>query len=137
MNRYFLVFIGSMLGIVSLAISQSHFKVAKSFHISSSGGWVYLALNGNKLYVSHGTQVNILDKTAGDSLAVIENTPRVHGIAFVPALECYTSNGRTNNLTIFDLKTDKALGQIAISQNPDAILYDNFSQKIYTCNGRS
>lgn len=124
---------------VAPAFSQNnHYRISKTFHIASSGGWDYLAINGNKLYVSHGGQVNILDKNTGDSLGVIENTTGVHGIAFVPELnKGYTSNGRLNNVTVFDLKTDKVLGQIATGQNPDAIMYDNFSKKIITCNGRS
>src|SRR3954447_15226182 len=111
----------------------SHFKISKTFHIASAGGWDYLAVYNNKLYVSHGTQVNILDKNSGDSLGVIENTTGVHGIAFVPALnKGYTSNGRLDNLSVFDLKTDKVLGQLATGQNPDAILYDAFSKNIFT-----
>ncbi|MCW3109016.1 MAG: YncE family protein [Segetibacter sp.] len=132
-------FVISICAIVVPANSQSsHYKISKTFHIASAGGWDYLAVNGDKLYVSHGGQVNILDKKTGDSLGVIENTTGVHGIAFVPALnKGYTSNGRLNNVTVFDLKTDKVLGQIPTGQNPDAIMYDNYSKKIITCNGRS
>jgi YVTN family beta-propeller protein len=138
MNKNSLAFIVGLCSIVSPATSQSHFKVAGTFHITSDGGWDYLSINGNKLYVSHGTQVNILDKTSGDSVGVIENTTGVHGIAFVPGVnKGYASNGRTNNVTVFDLKTDKVLGQIATGQNPDAIMYDNYSKRIITCNGRS
>ncbi len=117
---------------------KSLYKVSKTFHIASSGGWDYISVNANKVYVSHGTQVNILDKKTGDSVGVIENTTGVHGIAFVPSLnKGFTSNGRLNNVTVFDLKTDKVLGQIATGQNPDAIFYDNYSKKIITCNGKS
>lgn len=121
------------------AISQKNtYKIVKTFHIASAGGWDYLAVNGDKLYVSHGTQVNILDKNNGDSIGVIENTTGVHGIAFIPSLnKGFTSNGRLNNVTVFDLATNKVLSQIPTGTNPDAILYDNFSKRIITCNGRS
>ncbi len=115
------------------------YGIIKTFHIASAGGWDYLAADpgSNKLYVSHGTQVNILDKTSGDSLGVIENTTGVHGIAFNDALgKGYTSNGRLNNVTVFDLKTFKPLSQIVTGENPDAIMYDPFSKTIITCNGR-
>src|SRR6478735_8616765 len=85
-------------GIISKAQPEK-IHLLKIFHISSAGGWDYLAVqpNSNKLYVSHGTQVNILDKTTGDSLGVILNTTGVHGIAFIPSLnKGYTSNGRLN-----------------------------------------
>ncbi|MEI8280358.1 MAG: YncE family protein [Bacteroidota bacterium] len=119
---------------------KSGYKLSNTFHIQSAGGWDYLAANPatHKLYVSHGTQVNILDQKTGDSLGVILNTPGVHGIAFVDAVKKgYISNGRSNNLTVFDYTTDQVTTQIATGQNPDAIMYDAFSKMIYVCNGRS
>ncbi len=122
------------------AQTSSGFHVANIFHIASSGGWDYIAVgpDNNRLYVSHGTQVNVLDATSGDSIGVIPNTTGVHGIAFVPSLgKGYTSNGRLNNISVFDLKSNQVLGQIAAGTNPDAIMYDDFSKLIITCNGRS
>lgn len=117
---------------------KSGYHLADSFHIASTGGWDYIAVNKNKLYVSHGTQVNILDKANGDSLGVIPNTTGVHGIAFDNELnKGYTSNGRLNNVTVFDLATNKILTQISTGLNPDAIFYDDYSKRIITCNGRS
>jgi len=119
---------------------SSGYHVAQTFHIASSGGWDYISVGpgNNRLYVSHGMQVNVLNETTGDSVGVIPNTGGVHGIAFVPSLgKGYTSNGRLNNITVFDLKTNNVLGQIATGQNPDAIMYDEFSKMIITCNGRS
>jgi len=115
------------------------YAVSRTFRIGSPGGWDYIAVGPNgKLYVSHGAQVNILDAKTGDSVGVIPNTTGVHGIAFVESLgKGYTSNGRLNNVTVFDLKTAAVLGQIATGQNPDAIMYDPFSKTIITCNGRS
>jgi YVTN family beta-propeller protein len=123
--------------LIAAAQKTSGYKVTKTFHVASLGGWDYPAVNANsnKLYLSHGGQVNILDKTKGDSLGVILNTTGVHGVAFVEALgKGYTSNGRLNNVTVFDLKTDKILGQVATGKNPDWIMYDEFSKKIITSN---
>ena len=111
-----------------------------TYHISGTGGWDYLAVQpySNKLYVSHGGQVNVVDKATGDSLGTITNTTGVHGIAFVPALQKgYTSNGKLNNITVFDLVTFKTLSQIATGENPDAIFYDEFSKLLITCNGKT
>ncbi|MDP4263439.1 MAG: YncE family protein [Bacteroidota bacterium] len=122
------------------AQNSKPFRILKTFHIASSGGWDYISVGpgNNRLYVSHGTQVNILDKTTGDSVGVIENTTGVHGIAFDKANgKGFTSNGRLNNVTEFDLKTNAVITQIATGENPDAILYDPFSKMVITCNGRS
>ena len=120
------------------AQDYASYKVVSTFHIASAGGWDYLAVHGNKLYVSHGTQVNILDKNTGDSLGVIPNTTGVHGIAFDDAInKGFTSNGRLNNVTVFDLKTDEITAQFAAGKNPDAIIYEPFTKTIITCNGGS
>ncbi len=120
-----------------LSQSSSGYHVAKTFHLASPGGWDYPAADpgSNKLYLSHATQVNILDKETGDSLGIISNTTGVHGIAFVHSLgKGYTSNGRLNNVTVFDLGTGKVLKQIATGKNPDWIFYEGFSKKIITSN---
>ena len=124
---------------IACCFSQQHeYKVVKVYHIASSGGWDYIAVNNGKLYVSHGTQVNILNEETGDSIGYIPNTTGVHGIAFDKELnKGYTSNGRINNVTVFDLKTNETRGEIATGQNPDAIMYEPFSGMIITCNGRS
>jgi YVTN family beta-propeller protein len=122
------------------AAQNAGYSVLKTFHIASPGGWDYITVdpNSNRLYVSHGTQVNILDKKTGDSLGVIPGTTGVHGIALVTSLgKGFTSNGKLNTVTVFDLKTAQVLSQISTGQNPDAIFYDDFSKKVITCNGRS
>lgn len=126
--------------VASAATAQSSgYALSKTFKIGSPGGWDYIAVGpDHKVYVSHGTQVNILDEKTGDSIGVIPNTTGVHGIAFDEARgKGYTSNGRLNNVTVFDLKTFAVQGQIATGQNPDAIMYEPFSKTIITCNGRS
>src|SRR5258705_4165896 len=120
--------------------AQKDLHILKTFHIQSPGGWDYIAVGpgNNRLYVSHGTQVNILDKTTGDSIGVIENTTGVHGIAFDKSQnKGFTSNGRLNTVTVFDLNTNAVITQIPTGANPDAIMYEPFTKKIITCNGRS
>jgi YVTN family beta-propeller protein len=114
------------------------FNINKTFHIASDGHWDYIAVgpDNNRLYVSHETQVNILNETTGDSVGVVKNTTGVHGIAFDAALnKGFTSNGKINTITVFELTTDSTLAQIATGNNPDAIMYEPFSKKIIVCNG--
>src|SRR5580704_1144007 len=81
-HRLVLLAFAGLLG--NLASAQtSGFHVTKTFKIGSPGGWDYIAAGPDqKIYVSHGTQVNILDAKTGDSVGVIPNTTGVHGIAF-------------------------------------------------------
>ncbi len=138
MQLKILSFLTGILFCGSVFCQNTSFKVVKTYPIKSSGGWDYIAVNDNKIYVSHGTQVNILDENSGDSIGIIPGTTGVHGIAFDNALhKGYTSNGRLNNVFVFDLSSNKILKEIPTGENPDAISYEPFSKKIITCNGRS
>ena len=141
MTKYnFLLTLTFFLLFAELNAQTTVLHFSKSFPISGTGGWDYLAVSPvkNWLYVSHGTQVNIVDKTTGDSVGVLENTTGVHGIAFdVANKKGFTSNGRLNTVTVFDINNNAILAQIAVGQNPDAIMYEPFTKKIITCNGRS
>lgn len=129
-----------LLGLPFLSFSQTNnqFAIKQNFSIKSSGGWDYLTVYKNNLYVSHGTQVNVLNKETGDSVGVIENTTGVHGIAFDPQQNIgFTSNGKLNNVFAFHPATNDIIATIPTGENPDAIMYEPFSKKIITCNGRS
>ncbi len=130
----------ALLCISAKLFAQNSMHVADTFHIKSTDWWDYIFVDtaSNKLFVSHGTQVNVLDKNTGDSLGVIPGTIGVHGIALVHSLnKGFTSNGRLNNVFVFDLNTFQITDSIATGKNPDAIFYDDYSKKIITCNGGS
>lgn len=128
----------SLLFASLVSCAQKGYNIVKTYHIASPGGWDYIAVNDGKLYVSHGTQVNILNEANGDSVSFLPNTAGVHGIAFDSELgRGYTSNGRSNNVTVFDLKTNAVIAQVATGENPDAIMYEPHTKTIITCNGRS
>lgn len=137
MREYLTIFFIA-ISLIAFGQEKHDFHVVKTYHIASPGGWDYIAVNNGRLYVSHGTQVNILNEETGDSIGYIPNTTGVHGIAFDNEHgKGYTSNGRLDNVTVFDLKTNQVMAQIATGQNPDAIMYEPFTKMIITCNGRS
>jgi len=123
------------------AYSQSNqtYHIAKIFHIKSGGGYDYTTVDSasDRLYLSHGSQVIILNKNSGDSIGVIKSEKDVHGIALVHALgKGYISNGSQDNVLVFDLKSNKILAQVPTGKFADGIFYDPFSNKVITCNGR-
>lgn len=120
--------------------AQSNYHIIKTFHIKSGGGYDYTTVDtaSNRLYVSHGTQVNVLDKVTGDSIGVIKTDKDVHGIALMHALgKGYITNGGANSVAVFDLKTFQVIAHVPTGQFADGILYDDFSKKVISCNGRS
>jgi YVTN family beta-propeller protein len=138
-----LVIIGAAIfSLMEISYTQDKldYHVIRSFKIGGKGGWDYIAINKgmNRIYISHDMLVFILDETSGDSIGVIPNTRGVHGIAFAtPFGKGYTSNGRANTATVFDLKTNQTLKEIKTGENPDAIMFDAFSKTVFICNGRS
>ena len=127
-----------LTGIVC-AQQSTAYRITNTFHIQSGGGYDYTTVDSasNRLYLSHGTQVNVIDKVTGNSIGVIRTDKDVHGIALVHALgKGYITNGGANSALVFDLNTFKVLGHVPTGQFADGILYDDFSGKVITCNGR-
>jgi DNA-binding beta-propeller fold protein YncE len=127
---------------VHFAVSQikTGYQIISVFHILSAGGYDYTTVDSasNRLYLSHGSQVNILDKKTGDSIGVVKTEKDVHGIALIQSLaKGYISNGTLNSVLVFDLKTDSVLGHIPTGKFADGIFYDSYSNKVITCNGMS
>jgi YVTN family beta-propeller protein len=121
--------------------AQSHYKIADKISIPGEGGWDYIAVddNANRLYVSHSTTVQVVDLNTNKVIGAIPDTKGVHGIAIAADLnKGFISDGRDTAVTVFDLKTMATLAKVKVTgQNPDAICYDPFSQRVFTFNGRS
>lgn len=115
--------------------------VLQRWKIGGEGSWDYLTFDPSTkhLFVSRGTRVDVLDTGSGKPLGSIRNTQGVHGIALARELNRgYTSNGRANTVTMFDLRTLKTLQEAKVSgRNPDSILYDPVSKNLFTFNGAS
>ncbi|HWB82968.1 MAG TPA: YncE family protein [Bryobacteraceae bacterium] len=131
------------LGLVLLAtaaLAAEGYHVVGKIHIGGPGGWDYLAMDtsSHRLFVSNSTRVVVVDVDAGKVVGEIPDTQGVHGIAFAPSLNRgFTSNGRANTVTIFDLKTLQKIGEAKAGTNPDAIAYEPKTQRVFTFNGRS
>jgi len=120
---------------------KSEHKLSKTIQLTNDGGWDYLSVDevNQKLFVSHSSQVNVVDLKTGEQIAVIPETNGVHGIAIANDLnKAFISCGKDSSVSVVDLNTFKLIAKITgTGKNPDAILYDQFSKKVFTFNGRS
>jgi YVTN family beta-propeller protein len=125
----------------SVKAAPTQYQVKQKYVLGGEGGWDYLTFDpaGKRLFISRGTHVMVVDPYKGSVVGDIPDTPGVHGIALAQDLgKGFTSNGRENSVTVFDLKTLKQTDKIKIDgENPDAILYDPSSKRVFTFNGRS
>lgn len=116
------------------------YSVIKKIPVAGSGSWDYLTVDeaDRRLYVSHGTQVEVLDIDSLTVVGNIPNTPGVHGIAIAHKLgRGFVSNGKVSTVTIFDLKTLKPIADVPTGQKPDAIIYDPATSRVFAFNGGS
>jgi YVTN family beta-propeller protein len=128
--------------LILLAVSTANggYGITKRIPIPGEGSWDYLTVDegARRLYVSHGTQVEVLDIDAGTIAGKIANTPGVHGIALAPELgRGFVSNGQASTVTIFDLKTLQEIAQVPTGKKPDAIIYDPATSRVFAFNGGS
>jgi YVTN family beta-propeller protein len=118
-----------------------HYAVQQHWDLGPATRWDYLAVDPQhkRLFVTRGDHVQVLDAATGKPVGEIPNTAGVHGVAFAPDLKLgFTSNGRANSVTVFDLDTLQVKEVLPVSgTNPDAILYDAATRKLYTFNGKS
>ena len=139
-SRLLLLSIALLIAVTFNALdlrAQSGFHLIKKTIIGGEGGWDYLMVDSQnrRLYVSHGTQVEVLNADTHERIGVIPNLQGVHGIVVVPkAGRGITSNGRSNTVTIFDLKTLAPIVELPTGKNPDALLYDHFSDRVFVFN---
>jgi DNA-binding beta-propeller fold protein YncE len=117
------------------------YHVVNTYKLGGEGRWDYLIVDSEarRVYISRSTHVMVMDADNGKLLGDIPDTDGVHGVALVPELKRgFTSDGRSSEVTIFDLKTLKTLGSVKVTgQNPDAIVYDPASKRVFTFNARS
>lgn len=119
--------------------TSGEYKVVKTIPVEGNGGWDYLTVDKptQRLFISHGNCVDVLDLKTEKLIGQIPNTTGVHGIACVTALnKGFITAGRLDSVIVFDLTTLKVTDKIITGKNPDAILYDAFSNRIFTFNGR-
>jgi len=139
MRKLFLLAV--LLVTVSAIAAGTGYHILKEIKVGGEGGWDYLTMDSaaRRLYVSHTNKVNVIDPDTGKVVGEIPDTQGVHGIAIASALNRgFTSNGRGNNVTIFDLKTLKPIGTpVKTGENPDSIRFEPNSGRVFTFNGRS
>ena len=117
--------------------SGTNYKVTGRYPIPGNGQSDYVTLDGatRRIYVSHGTQVEVLDADSGKIIGTITDTPGVHGIALAPSFKHgFTSNGRENKVSMFDPTTLQLIKKIDVGKGPDGIYFDPGSKRIFTNN---
>jgi YVTN family beta-propeller protein len=131
----------SVLLILTGTASAQNYKLIRRIPVGGEGGWDYLRVDpeAQRIYVARGDHMMIVDEVSGKVLGDLPNTKGIHGTAIADTLgKGYTSNGQAASVTVFDLKTFKPITEIKTTgDNPDSIIYDPTTKRVFTFNGRS
>jgi YVTN family beta-propeller protein len=130
--------IGLAVAAVCLAAEAPGFKVTKKYPVPGGGSFDYILFDdsSNRLYVSHGTEVDVLDADSGKLLGKVADTPGVHGVAIVPNLHRgFVTNGGDATISVFDTNTFKTIKKIPVGKDPDFVFYDPQTKRVLVCHG--
>jgi len=122
------------------AIAQKPFHVQSKWTIGGEGGWDYLATDAgaHRLYVTHGTRVEVLDTNSGKLIGSIQDLQGIHGVAFDDAGKYgYISDGRAGAVVVFDRADLQKVTSIPVGTNPDGIVFEPVTKTVWAFNGRS
>jgi YVTN family beta-propeller protein len=145
LNRLAVCLAVLLLGSLALATPpEGGYHLLKKYELGAAPGgkeyWDYITFDAStrRLYISHNTEVKIVDADSGAIIGNIADLKRVHGIALVPDLgRGFISDGGADEIVVFDSKTLKVTAHIKTGGNPDCILYEPTSKHIFTMNGKS
>ena len=124
----------------TLPSASAGFQLTGEFAIGGEGGWDYCIADrdAHRLYVPRSDRVMVLDSATGKVLGTVPGTPGVHGVALAKRLRRgFTSNGADGSVSIFDLDSLAILGKVPAGNNPDAIIYDSASKRVFAFSGKS
>jgi DNA-binding beta-propeller fold protein YncE len=123
-----------------LAARSSEYQVTKKIPLPGPGGWDYLTVDesARRLYVSHATQVVVVDADSLEIVGTIPGLAGAHGIALATEFgRGFITSGQTDSVVVFDLKTLKKIGEVKTGKKPDAIVYDPVTKQVFAMNGDS
>jgi len=98
-----------LTGVLATAMvlhAQTNYRVTGRYAVAGTEGWDYVTLDSEarRLYISHNTQVDVLDADSGKSAGTIADTPGVHGIVIATGMNRgFISNGMEDKVSIFDI----------------------------------
>ena len=135
--KWLLVFLCGVL-LAGAASAKNDYRFFRKIDVGGEGGWDFMTADtaARRLYVTHSAQVDVLDMDSGTPVGKIGDLSGVHGVAVAPEFgRGFVTNGKTDSVTIFDLKTLQKIGDVKTGKKPDAIAYDPATRRVFAYNG--
>src|SRR5438477_1401551 len=127
----------ALLFVAATLSAETGYKVQARYPVPGDAGFDYVTIDSaaRRVYLSHGTQVDVVDADTGKLVGTIPDTPGVHGVAIASEFKHgFTSNGRENKVSMFDPATLELIKKIDVGRGPDGIYYDPATKRVFTNN---
>jgi hypothetical protein len=128
------------VGMSHPARAQGPYSVTQKWMVGGTGGWDYLMADAasHRLFVTHGTRVEVLDLPSGKVAGAVDGLTRTHGVVIPAGSKVgFISDGGANQVVAFDVKTLVKVAQIPAGTNPDGMTYEASTNTIWAFNGTS
>jgi DNA-binding beta-propeller fold protein YncE len=126
--------------LIGTCVFAQAYKLGGTIQIGGNGGWDYLTADSasRRLYVSHSSEVVVVDLDSDKVTGHITGLKRIHGIAIAPDLGVgFISDGGANEVAVFGLQDLAIQKRVKAGTNPDGIVYDSYSHRVFAFNGGS
>ena len=114
------------------------YHIAKIVPLGAPDGWDFVHFDPaqDRVYVSHETEITVVDGRTGALIGRIPNIAGAHDVAVVPELgRGYADNGETGDVTVFDLNSLRTIGKIPADRDADGMIYDPVTQRLVVGSG--
>lgn len=133
-----------LLAVSAFAATMVEYHLANTYKFAAAPGgreyfdYIFFDSGARRLYLSHGTEVVVVNADSGKEEGKISGLKQSHGIAVVPEVgKGFVSDGAQGKAIIFDLNTLKVEGAAEAAPDADCIIYDPASKHVFTFNGDS
>ena len=133
-----------LLGTFSLAMAATNgYHLLKKYSFGAAEGstreyFDYITVDSaaRRVYLSHGTEIKVIDADSGTLIINISGLQQTHGVALASEFgKGFISDGAQGKAIIFDLQTLKVTGEAKADKDADSIIYDPFSKRVFVMNG--
>lgn len=129
----------------ALAAPPAGYHLVKKIPLAAAPGggeyfdYITVDSDARRVYVSHGTEVVVLDADNYSVVGTIGGLKRCHGVVLVKELgKGFITDGDAQSVVIFDIKSLKVTGEVKTNQpDTDSLIYEPVSKHIFTFNGDS
>jgi len=125
--------------------AEDRYHLLKTYKFGAAEGsareyfdYITVDPSARRVYLSHGTEVMVIDADSGALIGNITGLKLVHGVALADEFDRgFISDGLLGKVVIFDLKTLKVTGEVSAAPDADCVLYDPATKRVFSMNGDS